>query len=102
MLVKKLQMIITTLDSEHNKILGGFTVDYNYPVIPYICYYVIERGDKVIFPGIYIIPQHIDTVCKFQPIKPRGEIKKQRIGYSVSDVLRKGGYKEEDIKYILC
>ena len=33
MLVKKLQMIITTLDSEHNKILGGFTVDYDYPVI---------------------------------------------------------------------
>ena len=97
-------MIITTLDSEHNKILGGFAIKYNpdpYILYPYTLYNVIKREDCALFPGIYIIPQHIDDI-KFQQIKPRNEIKKQMSGYAISDVLRKGGYKEEDIKYILC
>ena len=101
MLVKKLQMIITILDSEHNKILGGFAIKYNNPDVHYIEYSVIKREDCTLFPGIYIIPQHIDDI-KFQQIKPRNEIKKQMSGYYISDVLRKCGYKEEDIKYILC
>lgn len=99
MLLKKLQIIITTLDPEHNEELGGFTVEYN---DTYITYFVIKRENNVSFPGIYIIPKHIDTICRFQPAKSRNEIKKQMRKYTVFNTLKKLRYNEKEIKYILC